>query len=377
MKCRLAWLSTALLVAVLGVVIAQMHSDSNDSRMIERLREQLKDERNEFDSLSHTKKTELEQLNSVEDQLELTSQLLSRLNLKLRRLERQATYLEAESSRLDFTLVRQRMRLALSLRNYYLKRRRPTGAFLSSSDIVEAGMQSLYTRRSLGSLETLLIRTDSLMAVHEQSLNALDDTRQQFSEACEEKNLEESLLKSEFRRRDKLMDRIREEEALYREHMRQLTLDIASTDSLFEPQFERAGGSLFEAQKGRLRYPVGGEIVRSFGIHRDTKTQTDIFVPGIDIRSKVGDEVRAVYDGVVFHRGYLKGYGNVMILDHGDGWYTLYGHLAGFSRELGEMVGTGEGIGHIGTNDPDRGPTLHFQIRHRKEQFDPVEWLRQ
>ncbi len=374
---RLLCVSLLLLAVFPGIVIVQAASEMDDARMIERLKEQLKDERRELDSLSEFKKTELEQLNNIEDQLELTSQLVSRLSLKLKRLENRAANLETETSRLDSALVRQRMRLALSLRNFYLKRRRPTRAFLSSSDIVEAGMQTLYAKRSVESLEKLLIKTDSLVAVHEQNLAALENTRQQISKACEEKNLEESLLKSEFKRKDKLMDRVREEEALYREHMQQLTVDIASTDSLFDPESERANGSLFEEQKGRLRFPVRGRIVRNFGMHRDKKTQTDVFSPGIDIKCKSGDEVRAVYDGVVFHRGYLRGYGNVMILDHGDGWYSLYGHLSDYSLELGESVDTGEMIGHVGIDDTDRGAILHFQIRHRKEEYDPVEWLRQ
>ena len=173
------------------------------------------------------------------------------------------------------------------------------------------------------------------------------------------------------------MDKIRNKENLYREHLRQLEKDARATDSLFVDDNKITSESLFEMQKGKLPYPLDGKIIRSFGTHRDRKTHTKIFSPGIEIKGKLDSEIHAVYDGVVFHRGNLRGYGKVLILDHGGGWYTLYAHLSDFTVELGQSVKTRDVIGFLGESNIEGGSSLHFQIRHRKQQYDPVEWLKQ
>jgi septal ring factor EnvC (AmiA/AmiB activator) len=218
--------------------------------------------------------------------------------------------------------------------------------------------------------------TDSLLRSMNDKLDMLHDTRAEISHYREEIDLEKNLLRSERKRRNSLMDRIRSEENLHREHLRQLELDVRAADSLFVVDDEGTGTSLFETQKGRLPPPLDGRIVKGFGKVRDRETRTEIHSSGIEIEGSAGSEIRAVYDGAVFHRGSLRGYGKVLILDHGDGWYTLYAHLAGYNVDLRQRVTTGDVIGHLEGGKAGEKTLLHFEIRHRREQHDPVEWLK-
>jgi len=366
----------ALLILSPVIMAGNESAREDDSEVIDKIKSQLLSERAKLDSLTNIKQTELEQLNTLDNQLALTSQLLSRLNRRLRDLGEREEELSIEVSEIDSLLTRQKVRLSVSLRNFYIRRRRLPEILINPTDFDQTVSQLVYTRKSVESLKNIIRSTDSLLLTLNSNKEELEETRVQLNRYYREKDMEENFLSSERGRRNTLMDRIRKEEALYREHLTQLEDDLMASDSLFAVTKSSANNSAFESQKGNLPYPLKGKIIKSFGTHRDRKTFTDIFFPGIEIRGKLNGEIRAVYDGVVFHRGTLRGYGNVLILDHGGGWYTLYAHLSDYSVGMGDIVGTGDVIGYLGESNVEEGPSLHFQIRHKKEQYDPVEWLR-
>jgi septal ring factor EnvC (AmiA/AmiB activator) len=96
---------------------------------------------------------------------------------------------------------------------------------------------------------------------------------------------------------------------------------------------------------------------------------------GMDIRAPMGALVRAVASGKVVYAGWLRGYGNLLILDHGGGFHSLMAHLEGFARGVGGQVGQGEEVGRVGDTASLKGPYLYFEIRHRGQPVDPALWL--
>jgi len=100
-----------------------------------------------------------------------------------------------------------------------------------------------------------------------------------------------------------------------------------------------------------------------------------VFRRGIDIAAKVGDEVKAVDAGQVAWADWYKGYGRLVIVDHGAGLYTLYGHLSQVDINKGDRVARGQVIGLAGDTGSLRGPKLYFEIRRNGEAEDPLGWL--
>jgi len=88
------------------------------------------------------------------------------------------------------------------------------------------------------------------------------------------------------------------------------------------------------------------------------------------------DAIRAVYGGTVLYRGWLKGYGNLIILDHGTGYYTLYAHASELLVAEGDRVKAGQGIARVGETGSLAGPRLYFEIRYQGRPEDPEQWLR-
>jgi septal ring factor EnvC (AmiA/AmiB activator) len=138
----------------------------------------------------------------------------------------------------------------------------------------------------------------------------------------------------------------------------------------------RAVGSLTTADLGRLDWPVDGSIVYRFG-RVVNANNTSITWGGIGIGAAVGTGVKAVADGEVVFAEPAGTYGNMLILQHGGGAYSVYASLDAFRVRKGARVKKGDVIGTVGQADPDMPPRLHFEIRPSGQRpVDPLEWLR-
>jgi murein DD-endopeptidase MepM/ murein hydrolase activator NlpD len=118
-----------------------------------------------------------------------------------------------------------------------------------------------------------------------------------------------------------------------------------------------------------------GKIEVRFGRAVDPRFGTVTLQTGIDVRAPVGTPVRAVWDGRVAHAGWFKGFGNLLIVDHGDGVYSLMAHLDLLQKALGDTVRAGEEVGTVGETGSLKGPYLYFELRDGQRPIDPEPWL--
>jgi septal ring factor EnvC (AmiA/AmiB activator) len=121
---------------------------------------------------------------------------------------------------------------------------------------------------------------------------------------------------------------------------------------------------------------VAGKIISRFGVKQSGDYKSFTFQSGIDIRGEQGDPVRSVFKGNVVYAEWLKGYGNMVIIDHGENYYTLYAHLQEMFRKKGDTVDTGEVIATMGDTGSLKGVRLHFELRHHGKPVNPLEWLK-
>jgi septal ring factor EnvC (AmiA/AmiB activator) len=128
--------------------------------------------------------------------------------------------------------------------------------------------------------------------------------------------------------------------------------------------------------KGKLPWPAKGKILHKYGKQKDSRLKTTINNTGIDIRANAGTEVKAVFIGLVSEVRYLSGFGNTVILDHGNGYYTVYAHLDEFFVEPDVVVNAGEVIGLVGDSGSLEGAKLHFAIFANQTTVNPQAWLR-
>lgn len=132
-------------------------------------------------------------------------------------------------------------------------------------------------------------------------------------------------------------------------------------------------GNPFQDLKGRLSLPVRGELANRFGSPR---ADGGVTWKGLFIRSTKGAEVKAIAAGRVVFADWLRGFGNLMIVDHGNSYMSLYGNNETIHKQVGDPVRGGDTIATVGNSggDPDSG--LYFELRHQGKPFDPLNWIR-
>ena len=137
-----------------------------------------------------------------------------------------------------------------------------------------------------------------------------------------------------------------------------------------------AGSVAFAAREGDLVAPVDAPVARGFGRVLDEEFRTETFRNGVDFAAAAGDPVRAVAPGEVRFAGWFRGYGRIVILDHGEGYFTVSGHLERVDVAVGDAPEEGDVVGSVGDTGSLSGPRLYFEIRRGAEPLDPARWLR-
>jgi murein DD-endopeptidase MepM/ murein hydrolase activator NlpD len=124
-------------------------------------------------------------------------------------------------------------------------------------------------------------------------------------------------------------------------------------------------------------WPVIGHLTAGFGERMDPFSGEGAFHTGVDIASQYGDAVRATADGIVIEAGDRAGYGRIVVIDHGFGLTTWYGHLSSFSVLVGEQLKRGDAVGNVGVSGRSTGPHVHYEVRINGAPVNPMRYLRQ
>jgi septal ring factor EnvC (AmiA/AmiB activator) len=132
-------------------------------------------------------------------------------------------------------------------------------------------------------------------------------------------------------------------------------------------------GSPFSRLKGKMSLPVRGELANRYGSPREDSGAT---WKGLFIRAAAGQEVKAVADGRVVFSDWLRGFGNMVIIDHGDGYMSVYGNNEALYKQAGEPVRAGDAIATVGNSGGIPQTGLYFEMRYQSRPFDPLGWVR-
>jgi septal ring factor EnvC (AmiA/AmiB activator) len=128
--------------------------------------------------------------------------------------------------------------------------------------------------------------------------------------------------------------------------------------------------------QGALGWPVQGKIIEHFGKQRNAKFSTVTFSNGLKIAAAPGAEVRSVFAGTVLFSQWFKGYGNLVILDHGNRVFSLYGNLKSPAINVGDRINAGQALAGVGESEDAHSGYLYFEIRQDNKPEDPQKWLR-
>jgi septal ring factor EnvC (AmiA/AmiB activator) len=219
----------------------------------------------------------------------------------------------------------------------------------------------------LGELATL----DEGLAAEEQRLAALEEQQQgelsRLQSARERRGRALVSLDAETKNRAQELDRLKDQQGGLEKLIRELRRALERLD-----KFPTDSKDAFAKLRGKLAWPVAGKLVASFGQTRAGGLKWD----GVLLAGAQGTPVRAIYHGRVVYADWLSGLGLLTIIDHGDGYLSLYGHNERLFKEVGERVTAGDTIATLGDSGGRPSPGLYFEIRKGGHPIDPRPWFK-
>ena len=368
---------TTILLLVPGA-----HGADNKEKL-NQLRNKIDQLETNINSLKQDRSDAYSNLVQVERKLNRMHAEVHRLNLKLVSARRELQRNRKAQDELRLGMGQQRQSVAHQVRTAYLLGSQAEIKLLLNQEHVDDVSRSLayyhyLTQARVEHIESM----QSSLAKQQQLESRITRQQQQLDQLKKQKLDETAKIEPVVKQRKVLLAKLDKRLSSSGEQMRELREDERRLERLVNRIEEFKEEDLvpvnpvsgkFGKQKNRLRMPVKGRVLARFGTHRDVGGQ---HWNGIFIAANAGEDVHAVYAGRVVFAGWLHGFGLLMILDHGDGYMTLYGHNQSLYKVVGDWVDTGDTIASVGnTGNPPR-TGLYFGVRQLGKPRNPLIWCK-
>jgi septal ring factor EnvC (AmiA/AmiB activator) len=325
-------------------------------------------------------------LAGLERQVELESRALKTAQQRLRNSTARSAASEAKARAAEAEVARATEALGPRLAARYRLGREGYVRFLlgarSIGDVLRRKrLYNALLEADLDALATLRFTAEGAKAARDELLAS----RKELAASVEAESDRRSALEGKVAQQKRVLAAVQQEKALHEQAVRELeeaARDLQETMGQLEkapkaaepkataeaPPIRKARGKLtFPVEKGRVEVHFGRAVDRRFG--------TVTLQHGIDVRSPQGTPVHAVWPGKVVHAGWFKGYGNLLVVDHGGGFYSLMAHLDVLEKAVGDELQQGAEVGTVGDTGSLKGAYLYFELRDGQKPLDPERWL--
>ena len=350
------------------------------------IRRKIKVQEKKLDSVARQESSIINELDDVEQQIQKLKRKTERLDAEVKKLNSQLASAAAASADLENRISANEGYLSRRLVAWYKLNRVGQIHVLASADNIISFLQ----RKD--ALERILAHDDEIrqsLLEYQKELkhlqNRLVTRRREKQKKVSEKQNQLKLLNANIKTRAGLLAKIRKRKDLQMAALKELRRSADDLDRKFaainrqQPSAGSGADSVskpFSDFKGLLKMPGEGNIINLFGPYRNSQFNVTNFRSGIDIKTDIGEPVRAVYSGNILYANWFKGYGNMIIIDHGTSYYTVYAHVEEMFKSTGDRVQAGDVIATVGDTGSMSGARLYFEIRHHGKPVDPVEWLK-
>lgn len=375
----------ALFLAIPGPARA-----AQSNRDLEGIRKKIENEKKSLSQLQVKEGSVLQTLSKIQTDLEKRRKELSLATTKLASLADELRAQESEAERLgDSIAARQDI---LQKRAAALYRWQKGGSPLMIFNGAVSLGSFLHRRKYLStaiSFDRELLANLQEESQHQEILRERLARKQvELSEQKKTLSLAQASVRQEAEKEKLLLASLRREKTTRLRALREMEAAAQRLEKMMDEIARRAmikprqppsapsTGVGLEALRGKLDWPVHGSVSAPFGKYKHPEFAGEIFRKGIDIDAPIGEEIRAVEKGTVVYADRFSGYGKMVIVDHGERYYTIYGHLSEIIKKSGDEVRRGEVVGRAGDSDSLAGSKLYFEMRKDGRSLDPVPWFK-
>lgn len=359
---------------------------------LDNLRQRISEMQNEIARTSESKSEAADALRASERAISESNRILSGLAGQQRDADHKLVMLQAQRQQLDQTLSRQQVLLGKLLYQQYLGGKHEyLKLMLDNRDPTQIARELYYYRHIarnradwLANLRTDIATLNDLsLEIRTQSSN-LEQLRAE--QTAQKKQLQQDQherqqvlgqVSKELRQQRREVTRLQRNENRLANLVSKISRMLAQpkSNSLFRNDNlpdNRFDGKLFEQLKGQLALPVKGVITNQFGTTRPDST---VIWKGLFIKSASGQDVKVVAAGRVVFADWLRGFGNLLIVDHGNAYMSLYGNNETLYKQVGDELRGGDTVASVGNSGGNAESGLYFELRHESKPLDPVKWL--
>ena len=346
-----------------------------------KIKREIEDLRRKTRALAKREEDELETLSSLDKEIALSRSFLSNLLQQEALINQQIDSLKVEILYETEALEGQEETLARRLRQMYKRDPNHTWDIVLGGESIQDAMRRYKFLR-------IVVERDAAMVneyrSHKLSLEtqtaAMTESLAEMTMVRAEREEENSNLESAKDKREKVIADIRGQKSKHAKAIARLEKAQKEVQDLIGQLEKRRSGSAldggdFAKLKGNLPWPVAGRLKRGFGESKHPRYGTVTFNNGVDIAAAAGSPIQAVATGIVEFVDWIDAYGKCIIINHGDGYYTLYAHVARTMVDQGQHVSYGDVIAEVGDSGSLDGFGCHFEVRHSKKALNPIQWL--
>lgn len=389
-------LAFVLLAVVLGALpVRAAPSDRSEPlsdkikkerQALEKLKGEIKEKKRKSDEAQRQEVSVLQSIEAVDHTLKLRREELAHVNAKLKQKDRDLEATNAALHNLRGGIAERHDSIRSRFRLMY--KEGPSGhlkLLLASRDYQDLGVRfsllSWLSRRELQVLEGYRAdvgRLETTEAKLHKVRGELLGNQQEIAEKMGQ-------IRAERGKKDRLLARVRSEKVFHEKAVSELEKSAQRIEGLLKEFDARrkavpstkpaSGGEGLGNLKGRLGWPSEGEVVALFGRQKHPKFDTYVQRKGIEIRAAQGSVIRSVFEGVVAFADWMRGYGLLAIVDHGEGYFSLYAYASKLLVNVGDTVRGSQPIGEIGDTGLTGESRLYFELRQGGEALDPLSWL--
>ena len=362
------------------------HQQSPATEEVKEIHKQIKEQEEMVRQYSEKEKSIIDGLNEIEVSLNQVFVTAAGIRKKLFMIETQNTDTEHQLEQLKSQMNENEKYVAKRLVSLYKLSNIGSLPTLASSD----SMYEFFSRKT--AMDRILAGDAAIFQTHRKNLNQLVKLKNDLAE----QKSEMLTLHDEYNEKIRIATKKKEQRAnLLTDIRNRKTLTMAAIDDLKKAQLdlEKEIKARYEEDKeshsnkssdktctfvrGGMIPPVNGQVITWFGQGNETDYNFKTFFNGIDIKTERGEPIQAICGGIIIFSDWLKGYGNLIIIDHGHYYYTVYAHAEELFKSKGDIVQAGEVIATVGESGSVAEPKLYFEIRYHGEPVNPMDWLKQ
>jgi septal ring factor EnvC (AmiA/AmiB activator) len=381
----LAWVLLALCLPTGSSADSIGEKIDKERKSLEQLKDRIEEKRRQADEADKKRESILQGIQTLDERHMRYRQMHQEISRKLRKKDQEIDAINGQLSRLGASVRERQEAILARLRVQYMEGRLGLWKTLLASD-----SYGDFQRR-LRYLSAVSERDYSLIETFKSDIAHMQEAERQREEArigilaykrTTEKQLKD--IKAVKREKKVYLTRLTHEKESYERALQELERSASRIDSLLRELENRrrasaakppTGSMVPRGVRGGLPWPADGTVITFFGRQKHPTFNTYVQRRGIEIKTTDGSAIHAVMPGNVVYADWLKGYGLVIILDHANGFFSLYAHASKILTSVGAQVGSGQAIGETGDTGMTGENTLYFELREGAEPVDPLQWL--